>query len=209
MGITERKQREKKARIEAIKKSAKQLFAKKGYENTTMAEIAEKTEIAKGTVYLFFKSKAELLYSLAEPMLEEYYKRISKIVDSNENAPADETFVKIIDHLYESFHKEPESYQIFMYYKANEIEPQFSSERLARLKNLMRMNLQVLERLISRGIEQKVFKPVNPVPVSTIIWNMALGILQFEQNRTYSGGKDYLKSTLYQAGDILLFGLKS
>ncbi len=209
MGVAERKQREKEARTEAIKHNAIELFAKKGYESTTMAEIAEETEIAKGTIYRFFKSKAELLFCLIEPPMTEYYQQLSNIVMHDVNEAADVTLAKILDHLLESYRRSPESYQIMMYYKADEIEPLFSNKRLTHLKNLMRKNLRKVEELISRGIEQGVFRPVNPKPASTIIWNMALGILQFEQNRAYSGGKDYLTKTMEQAKDILLSGLKT
>ncbi len=207
MGVTERKQREKKARIEAIKNSAKKLFAKKGYENTTMAEVAEETEIAKGTVYRFFKSKAELLFCLIEPMIDNYYQQVSEIIDNDEFVPADKTLAKLSDFIYEHFQIEPEPYLIMIYYKANEIEPQFSKERLIRLKSLMRLNLRKFEELLARGIEQKVFKLIDTKPAAIIIWNMILGILQFEKNRTYSEGKDQLKYTLDQAIKMLLSGL--
>jgi TetR/AcrR family transcriptional regulator len=209
MGVAERKQREKEARVESIKNSAIKLFTENGYENTTMAEIAEESEIAKGTVYRFFKSKAELIFSLMEPLLSDYYAQASDIINRNEKEPADITFAKLFDFFFESFQENPAPYDTFMYYKADELEPLFTNGRLTRFKNLMRMNLRILEKLIARGIEQKVFKPVNPKPISTIIWNTVLGIMQFEQNRTFSGGKDYLKETLIQAGDMLLFGLKN
>ena len=38
---------------------------------------------------------------------------------------------------------------------------------------------------------------------------MVLGILQFEQNRVYSGGKDYMRDTMNQARDMILLGLKN
>jgi AcrR family transcriptional regulator len=36
-----------------------------------MDEIAQNAELAKGTLYLYFKSKEELLYRILEPFLEE------------------------------------------------------------------------------------------------------------------------------------------
>ena len=62
MGITERKEREKQARINLIKKSARVMFQKKGLEATKMEEIAGHAEISKATIYKYFNSKDDLFY---------------------------------------------------------------------------------------------------------------------------------------------------
>jgi len=45
----------------AIVKAAQELFTGQGYENTTIAEVAKKAGVAVGTVYLYFKTKPEIL----------------------------------------------------------------------------------------------------------------------------------------------------
>ena len=49
---------------EAILRSAVKVFASKGYFNSKVADIAAKAKIADGTVYLYFKSKEEILHSI-------------------------------------------------------------------------------------------------------------------------------------------------
>lgn len=207
MSIAERKQREKQYRIESIKKSARRVFAKKGFANTTMSEIAEKAELAKGTLYLFFKSKEELYYSLLEPMLENHYQQISEVT-SNDNEPADKTLARLKKFFIKTYLNDPAPYQVFMFYKADETQAVFSETRIEHLKDLMRKNLHELEHVIAKGIRQGIFKPVNPKVVSIAIWNLVLGILQFEQNRTFGRGKNHLKSNLDTAFSIVLNGLK-
>jgi AcrR family transcriptional regulator len=41
--------------------AAAQLFAKQGYRKTSVDQVARRAGVAKGTVYLYFKTKAELL----------------------------------------------------------------------------------------------------------------------------------------------------
>ncbi len=50
--------------IEKIAKAARSLFAKKGYANASLEEIATKAGFTKGAVYHFFRSKEALLLSL-------------------------------------------------------------------------------------------------------------------------------------------------
>jgi AcrR family transcriptional regulator len=48
-------------RRRAILLAGYQLFLQHGYKKTTIDDVAKKSRIAKGTVYLYFKNKAELL----------------------------------------------------------------------------------------------------------------------------------------------------
>lgn len=58
---TERKKREK---MEAIKRAARALFARKGFESTRTREIAERADIGAGTLFLYTSSKEELLVEI-------------------------------------------------------------------------------------------------------------------------------------------------
>lgn len=68
-GRRERNKQEKRDRIIA---AAKELFASKGFADTTTQEIAEKADIGTGTLFLYAKSKEELLVMVfSGDMLEE------------------------------------------------------------------------------------------------------------------------------------------
>ena len=63
--------KEKAVRIAEIQAAAKKVFFKKGYQNTTMQEIADKAKVSKGTLYLYYKGKDDLYVALMMPSLEE------------------------------------------------------------------------------------------------------------------------------------------
>ena len=90
MSISERKSREKEYRIKQIKDSAATLFYKKGFVATTIEDISELAEISKGTVYLYFKSKDDLYYSLVEPSLDKLSKNLIKIAGMKKSLPKSE-----------------------------------------------------------------------------------------------------------------------
>ena len=60
MGIIERKEREKEARRNQILDAAERVFQTKGVQPATMDDIAHDAEIAKGTIYLYYRNKDEL-----------------------------------------------------------------------------------------------------------------------------------------------------
>jgi len=65
MGIAERKEREKQLRREEIVLAAEKTFFSKGFDLSTMDDIAEEAELSKGTLYLYFKSKEDLHMAVA------------------------------------------------------------------------------------------------------------------------------------------------
>lgn len=56
--------------------NAARLFADKGYHGTTVDEIVQATGIAKGTFYLYFESKEELLVEVIENLIDETLRKI-------------------------------------------------------------------------------------------------------------------------------------
>ncbi|MFZ1984280.1 MAG: TetR/AcrR family transcriptional regulator [Desulfatitalea sp.] len=61
-----RRQREKEQRFQTILNAAETLFTEKGYQKTSIIEIADLAEVSVGTVYSYFKNKDDLLAQLTE-----------------------------------------------------------------------------------------------------------------------------------------------
>ena len=57
---------------EAILRAATKVFARNGYFNSKVADIAGEAGIADGTVYLYFKSKDEILHSIFDRAMAEF-----------------------------------------------------------------------------------------------------------------------------------------
>jgi TetR/AcrR family transcriptional regulator len=64
MGTAERKEREKEKRRNDIVDAAEKVFFDKGIDSATMDDIAEAAELSKGTLYLYFRNKLELLAAI-------------------------------------------------------------------------------------------------------------------------------------------------
>ncbi|HEY1315942.1 MAG TPA: TetR family transcriptional regulator [Gaiella sp.] len=67
-GLRERK---KQRTREHIATTARQLFAERGFERVTVAEIAREAEVAEKTVFNYFPTKEDLFYSRLESFEEE------------------------------------------------------------------------------------------------------------------------------------------
>lgn len=73
---------------EAIRRAAIGVFARNGYFNSKVADIAKAAGVADGTVYLYFKSKEEILRSIFDrsvgEAVSEGRKQIEAITDPRE-----------------------------------------------------------------------------------------------------------------------------
>ena len=65
-----RREREKLAHRQDIIDAATSVFAKKGFHSATLDEIAQEAEFSKGTLYLYFSSKEDLLFNILKEKFE-------------------------------------------------------------------------------------------------------------------------------------------
>ena len=70
---------------------ARQLFAKKGVENTTMNDIAEASKRGRRTLYTYFSSKNEIYKAVVESEFQELYKKLDEVI--KQKLPADEKII--------------------------------------------------------------------------------------------------------------------
>lgn len=62
---------------------ARQLFAHKGIENTTMSDIANASDKGRRTIYTYFKSKKEIYNAVIERESEQLVARLRNVTKSN------------------------------------------------------------------------------------------------------------------------------
>lgn len=87
---------QKNLRREAVLTAARELFVEAGFFDVSMAMIAKRAAMAKGTVYLYYKTKEELFLELSRRDLEIWFEDlISKIQNLPEN-PETHAFVKAV-----------------------------------------------------------------------------------------------------------------
>lgn len=74
-----RRLREKEQRRNTILDAAEALFFGKGFAATTMDDVATRTELSKGTLYLYFKNKEELQLGLNVRAKRQLYDMMNNI----------------------------------------------------------------------------------------------------------------------------------
>src|SRR5512147_2903584 len=83
----EKGERDKGDKRERILSSALKVFAQKGFFGAKVSDIADAAGVADGTIYLYFKSKDDLLISLFEEQMERVNVELTRAMDGADAAP--------------------------------------------------------------------------------------------------------------------------
>jgi len=214
MGITERKEREKLHRKEEILNAAEKVFFEKGLAVSTMDEIAERAELSKGTLYLYYKSKEDLYMAI----ICRGHQILLKMFQ--EAAATGESSIKLLENLgqaYFTFYKRYHDYfRMFSFSENTQLHSQVSEE----MKNSCAESGQclggVVESVIQKGIEDGSFRPeVSPLEMSVILWAHCRGVMDIIDHISSKGDwaqkkfadldfeKMYRKSTAMLVSSIL------
>lgn len=175
MGISARKEREKQHRRETILAAARELFFEKGYR-TTMEEIAERAELSKGTLYLYFNSKDELYISVIMEGFRILEERIEKAIKGVRGAEKrmKAVYYAFIDHCLEN----REYFRITQYFLTEDARRNTSDELVDAVNRYSGKILERGARIIQEGIDSGTFREdVDSVALALITWRMSTGML--------------------------------
>lgn len=96
---------------ELIMEKALELFAKNGFESTSVQQITDHCGISKGAFYLSFKSKDELILALIDEFMIQFTSDIDYLV---RNTPIEVLLYSFYDAAFQSFHKHSDFAKVLM-----------------------------------------------------------------------------------------------
>jgi len=207
MGTKERKERERAARRNDILDAAKIVFFDKGFNGTTMDQIAEVAELSKGSLYLHFQSKEELYVSIlleGLDLLNEKFKEAVSGIKGWENK------LRRIGQAYYSFYKENNSYfRILFFLYHSEIANHVSDELYQRCFEKGLSCLNYLNQALREGMDAGKIELQDPMGLSFILWGAFNGIFflseEEDHKRLMPSSMDHL---IRLSIDLMINGLK-
>ena len=93
--------KEKKAQKQAIKRqqiieAGTRLIVQKGIEKTSLADIADKAGISKGSLYYYYASKNELIFDITEAHINQISENLFTIIEESQGNARWEDLLKIL-----------------------------------------------------------------------------------------------------------------
>lgn len=181
---------------------ARQLFARKGVENTTMNDIASASEKGRRTIYTYFKSKREIFNAVIESESDQILRRL-RIILAKPIRPEE----KIREFISCRFDAMKDIVARNGSLRAGFFRDVRKVDRARKL--ISRREVAMLEEILREGVESGDFKISNLHHWAILIDNAIHGLdVPFIRDTLIEEGmdKDTLKSCL---ADLILNGITS
>jgi len=176
MGIPERKEREKEQRREEILNAAQGVFFEKGLQNSTMDEIAERAELSKGTIYLYYGSKEDLYLAVMLRGFDILHHMSRETIEAAGNAL--EAMWRLGATYFEFFEKHRNFFRMFHFLQYPGLHKQVSPEMMEVCNNNTQTTWKLVIETFQKGIDEKIFRSdINPAEAAVILWSSANSIL--------------------------------
>lgn len=191
---------EKKLKRKKILSAGITIFAEKGFHQTKISEIAEKADVANGTIYRYFANKDDLLMSCFEEIitvkLNEVKLKLEKIPNKGDK------LISFIDAHIKVFTENP-SIAKFMI-----LELRQSPEFYVKYPDFwpIKRYLAYLRSLCEEAIEAGKIKPVNPEVLAIMIFGMMDYVLM---EWSLTDKIDSLENIKKEIQKILTIGIKN
>ncbi len=161
---------------------AKVVFAEQGFHKATVDEIASRAGVAKGTVYLYFKSKDELFLKTLEFVFNEMMESVQ--VPEEIQDPLERLKIGIRRYL-EYLEEHKRLFGIILHDRVSSVRiPARSQERKLEIYKALE---QRIIALMKKCIEAGYLKPINPLwlasAITGIISRFVVNSLVFSPNQ--------------------------
>lgn len=146
---------ENMSKQKSILEAAKKIFSEKGYHQTTMDEIAQTAQVAKGTLYYNYSSKSKLFAATVTEGMEEIMANISHELESE--LPFLDHFKLLLSSTIRLYLQHSEVTRIYV----NELSSGIDSDTLSEIKNVRRKFIAFVTETMATGQAKGYLKPLN------------------------------------------------
>ena len=144
-------------RKEQIMSAALSVVVSKGYDQSRMDDIVEKSQLSKGAIYWYYKSKEEVYLSLVDYWFVQYS---SGVVDTLKlQKSASDQLKTLFEFFIEQFDKNPAAFKLLVeFWRLAGLNPDFN----AKLQQIYSDFLEYIIEIIKVGVANGEFKNVEP-----------------------------------------------
>jgi TetR/AcrR family transcriptional regulator len=194
MGVIERREREKSIRRDCAIDAAIEIYKEEGYHAITMEKIAERSELSRAALYIYFKSKDEILINAIVTHFDFFAEQLQILFDNKESYSND-----LLEKMWESFEKyyekDPNVFNLSLYFHQNEIIrnlPDYLRDMLYQSGSKV---VHIQHSIVEYGVNEGIFVQCDPRTLSEVIYTSFLGLMELERSKFIFREKSHLRVT--------------
>jgi AcrR family transcriptional regulator len=190
-----------------ILESARDVFFRDGFMQANLDEVAEKAGVAKGTLYRYFESKAELYVAVLAHNAALFEDKMRETLDASLAAPAQvrRTARFYFDH----YVGNRDYFQIFWAIENQPVIGELPQSVVDEVSRLWERCLSILAGTIERGVQEGAFRACDSWEVANLLWTVGNGLIQSDRSATRRMLRRAELDTAFEdAVELILRGLR-
>ena len=194
--MNESKQLERK---EQILDAALVVIIQKGYENSRMDDIVASSNMSKGAIYWYYKSKKEVYLSLVNHWVHNYSAVLNHIVDTDRSAS--DQLSSLFQYFIDQYEKDPAVFKALLeFWSMAGRDPEFND----KLQKVYSEFVNLISTIIQQGMDNGEFKNLDvDITAMSIMVNIE-GIMWFTLFKLKNtSAREYIQTI----SDFILSGL--
>ena len=158
--------------------AAREVFFRDGFMDANLDEVAQGAGVAKGTLYRYFESKADLYVAILSDNGQIFEARLGDAAATPGSAA--ERIRELGRFYFRHWTRNRDYFRIFWALDNQEMIGGLPDEVVGEVTALWESCLRILRDVIQQGIEAGEFAPCDSWEVANILWTVANGLIQTE-----------------------------
>ena len=209
LSLEEKRKKEKENRKNTILRAARRLFFDRGFKSVTVDNIAAKSEVSKGSIYLCFESKEEIYAQILISDNIALYERIKNF--SATEASASQLLLEFAWIYVDYFLNDNELFRILMTFMLQTGQMNLTEKQNTELIRSTNENIKIISEIIQKGIDSGEFSPIGNIrQMQNAIWGMLNGVISLY---VFTGNPakrtERIHSTVRDSLNVFINGLKA
>jgi AcrR family transcriptional regulator len=178
LGTRARREREKEERRQSILRAAREAFFEEGFHRATVDNVAERAEVSKGTVYLYFDSKETLLAALLLEGLEALIQSLEEAYARDRELAAEERLRRLGWAYLQFFQREPRYFRLLMAMDRGRFRDSVTSAVYEEVLEASVEGLNWAVQAIEQGVGEGSFECRDARQAAATLWASLNGVLE-------------------------------
>ena len=167
-----RKLRRRQENRKFILRAAEKVFAKEGYAQASVDDIAAEAQFSKATLYRYFKSKSDIFSAVIQSTFQEAHEDFLRIIEQDEDAEGKlREFIQIMlsfykrkEHIARIFFLEQPAMKKALHVNVHDsiLSPNGKIRLPADYRRIIEGIYDVLCRIIQEGVDSGEFRDMDP-----------------------------------------------
>ncbi|MGC8781632.1 MAG: TetR/AcrR family transcriptional regulator [Anaerolineae bacterium] len=177
MAPIDRREQERARRRQAILAAARAVFAQGGFHRATVEAIAQRAEVGKGTVYLYFENKEAILAELVLQALAELTARLQAASDRCSVLHPDQKLRAMAEAYLIFAQNAPDYFRLLNAFDRGAFQEGISAGRRGQILAESERALGLVVQAVSDGMALGLFAPGDPRQAAGVLWAALNGAL--------------------------------